>query len=120
MNGESAEEVAAIYKQQLARIAPLSLDEIQELFRELRRWRRTDEQRENAGKKLIEGHLPLVAEIAEKHLASGISWVDLVQDGNLALLGAMESYTENPSEDFRAYATTRIDDALTKLISKTG
>jgi DNA-directed RNA polymerase sigma subunit (sigma70/sigma32) len=120
MNGESADDVVAIYKEQLASIAPLSLDEVQELFQELRRWRRIDEQREIAAKKLIEGHLPLVAEITEKHLASGIPWVDLIQEGNLALLGAMESYSDKPSGNFRVYAATRIDDALTKLSTKSG
>jgi RNA polymerase primary sigma factor len=67
---------------------------------------------------LIETHLKLVVSVAEKHLSSGMPMLDLLQEGNLGLMNAVRSFAAQPGGEFSSYATTRIEESITKAIGK--
>jgi DNA-directed RNA polymerase sigma subunit (sigma70/sigma32) len=59
-----------------------------------------DEERENVTRRLIEGHLTQVVSIAQKHSASGVPMLDLIQEGNVGLMNAVRGFAEGAVGDF--------------------
>jgi RNA polymerase primary sigma factor len=111
------DDPVAMYKHELSTIEPLTKHEETSLFQELRGTIGA-EQRETIERRLIESQLPLVASIAEKHAASGIPMLDLIQEGNLGLMKSVKSFAETPTGDFPTFAATCIEDAITKAYRK--
>ena len=89
-------------------------DEEKKLFRELAGPGDWDEERENVTRRLIEGHLTQVVSIAQKHSASGVPMLDLIQEGNVGLMNAVRGFAEGAVGDFTDYAATCIHDAIKK------
>jgi RNA polymerase primary sigma factor len=110
-------DAVAEYMRELSTIEPLTKYEETSLFEKLRGTIGTD-QREPIEKRLIESQLPLVASIAEKHIASGIPMLDLIQEGNLGLMESVRSFAETPRGDFPTFAATYIEDSITKAYPK--
>ena len=81
-------------------------------FKELAGSEDWDQARENVARRLIEGHLAQVVSIAQKHSASGVPMLDLIQEGNRGLTNAVRSFAKLPIGDFTDYAATCIDDAI--------
>lgn len=75
----------AMYMLELSSIVSLTKQEETILFQELREAIGTD-RGEMIERRLIESRLPLVASIAQKHTASGIPMLELIQEGNLGLM----------------------------------
>jgi DNA-directed RNA polymerase sigma subunit (sigma70/sigma32) len=117
METHDPDDPVAIYMRELSTIKPLTKHEETNLFEELRGTVGT-EQRETIERRLIESQLPLVASIAQKHIASGIPMLDLIQEGNLGLMKSVRSFAEMPTGDFPTFAASCIEDAITKAYQK--
>jgi RNA polymerase primary sigma factor len=117
MENRDPDDPVAMYMRELSTIEPLTKDEETSLFQELRGTVGT-EQRETIERRLIESQLPLVASIAQKHTASGIPILDLIQEGNLGLMNSIGSFVETPTGDFPTFAASCIEDAITKACGK--
>jgi ATP-dependent Clp protease ATP-binding subunit ClpA len=103
-----------IYTREVGGVQPLTKDEETKLFRELAGPENWDEARENVARKLIEGHLAQVVNIAQERSGSGIPMLDLIQEGNSGLMNAVRSFAQRPVGDFTEYAANAIEDAIRK------
>jgi len=72
---------------------------------------------ENATKKLIESNLRLVVSIAKKYIGRGMIFSDLIQEGNLGLMRAVEKFNHHRGFKFSTYATWWIRQAISRAIA---
>ena len=115
MENHSPDDPVAMYIREASNVEPLTKDEEMKLFRELAGPGDWDEARENVARRLIEGHLAQVVSIAQKHSASGVPMLDLIQEGNIGLMNAVRRFAESPIGDFTDYANTCINDTIKRL-----
>jgi len=87
---------------------------------EERELRRTVRDGEDAQETFVQSNLRLVVSIAKKYRASGVLLLDLIQDGNLGLIHAVEKFDWRRGFKFSTYATWWIRQAITRSISNTG
>jgi len=106
-----------MYMRKPSTIEPLTKLEETTLFEKLRGTIGT-QQGGVIERRLIESQLPLVASIAEKHSASGIPMLDLIQEGNIGLMKSVKCFAETPTADFRIFAAACIEEALKKVYPK--
>lgn len=95
-----------VYRREVANVLPLTKEVAAHLFQEARQ---SGDPGELAKRRLIENHLGLVLPIAQRYASSGLSMLDLIQEGNLGLMRALERYSGSDLDDFSAYATSCID-----------
>ena len=77
----------------------------------------TEEEAKNAKNKLIEANLRLVVSIAKRHVGKGMYFLDLIQEGNLGLMKAVEKFDYRKGYKFSTYATWWIRQAITRAIA---
>jgi len=114
MENSDPNDPVSVYLREIGTLKPLANDEEPKLFRELAGPGDWDEARENVARRLIEAHLAQVVNIAQKHAASGVPMLDLIEEGNKGLMNAVRGFAERPIGDFTDYAATCIDDAIKK------
>ncbi len=100
-----------MYFKEIGRVPLLTADEERELAI------RIEQGDEEAKKKLCESNLRLVVSIARRYLNRGLSFLDLIQEGNLGLLKAVEKFDYTKGYKFSTYATWWIRQAITRSIA---
>jgi RNA polymerase primary sigma factor len=100
-----------LYLKQIARVPLLTADEEMELAK------RVKDGDEKAKRKLMEANLRLVVNTAKRYIGRGLSLLDLIQEGNLGLLTAVEKYDYTMGHKFSTYATWWIRQAIGRAIA---
>ncbi len=91
--------------------------EYEELSRVVKAIKRTEEQIHRAKSKLVESNLRLVISIAKRYIGKGLSLEDLIQEGNLGLMKAVEKFEYKRGYKFSTYATWWIRQAITRALA---
>lgn len=108
MEGVSVDDPVRMYLREIGRIPLLTFDE------ELALAKRVLENDEEAKQKLAESNLRLVVSIAKKYVGRGMLFLDLIQEGNMGLIKAVEKFDYKKGYKFSTYATWWIRQAITK------
>lgn len=111
INDKQYKDFIKLYFNDISTIRLLTGDEEKEIARRIRRGD------ENAKKKLIEANLRLVISIAKRYIGSRISFSDLIQEGNVGLIKAIEKFDPEKDFKFSTYATWWIKQSITKAIA---
>ena len=91
-----------------------SFDEFKKDVRMLQRWM---DKSQEAKREMVESNLRLVISIAKKYTNRGLSFLDLIQEGNMGLMKAVEKYEYRRGYKFSTYATWWIRQAVTRAIA---
>ncbi|HHX25486.1 MAG TPA: RNA polymerase sigma factor RpoD [Firmicutes bacterium] len=111
LEGVSVDDPVRMYLKEIGRVALLTADEEVELAK------RIEEGDEEARRKLAEANLRLVVSIAKRYVGRGMLFLDLIQEGNLGLLKAVEKFDYRKGYKFSTYATWWIRQAVTRAIA---
>ena len=104
-----------IYLKEIGRVPLLTSEEEIELARVMAEG--TPLQAKRAQQRLSEANLRLVVSIAKKYVGRGMQFLDLIQEGNLGLIKAVEKFDYNKGFKFSTYATWWIRQAITRAIA---
>ena len=110
------EEIVRAQKrlQKLEGIASLSITEIKDINREISLG---EAQARRAKKEMVEANLRLVISIAKKYTNRGLQFLDLIQEGNIGLMKAVDKFEYRRGYKFSTYATWWIRQAITRSIA---
>ncbi len=111
MEGISVDDPVRMYLREIGRIALLTFEEELELAKKIL------EDDEEAKQKLAESNLRLVVSIAKKYVGRGMLFLDLIQEGNMGLIKAVEKFDYTKGFKFSTYATWWIRQAITRAIA---
>ena len=109
--GISIDDPVRMYLKEIGRVPLLSADE------EIALAKRMEAGDEKAQKELAEANLRLVVSIAKRYVGRGMLFLDLIQEGNLGLIKAVEKFDYNKGYKFSTYATWWIRQAITRAIA---
>lgn len=104
-----------MYRREVAKVEPLTTEEQTHLFREASK---SGEEGEGAKRRLLENTLHLVLPIAERNTSSGLSLLDLIQEGNLGLMRALDNFPGTRLDDFSAFAAAWIEGTISEAIAR--
>lgn len=109
--GVVVDDPVRMYLKEIGRVPLLSADEEKELAR------RMADGDESAKQHLIEANLRLVVSIAKRYVGKGMFFLDLIQEGNLGLIKAVDKFDYQRGRKFSTYATWWIRQAITRAIA---
>ncbi|RGH41529.1 MULTISPECIES: RNA polymerase sigma factor RpoD [Clostridia] len=110
-DGVSVEDPVRMYLKEIGKVPLLSAE------REIELAQRMEEGDEEAKKELAEANLRLVVSIAKRYVGRGMLFLDLIQEGNLGLIKAVEKFDYHKGYKFSTYATWWIRQAITRAIA---
>ena len=110
-DGISIEDPVRMYLKEIGKVPLLTADEEIELAK------RMEKGDSAAKKKLAEANLRLVVSIAKRYVGRGMLFLDLIQEGNLGLIKAVEKFDYRKGYKFSTYATWWIRQAITRAIA---
>ena len=111
MDGIAVDDPVRMYLREIGRIPLLSYEEESELAQKVL------EGDEDAKQKLAESNLRLVVSIAKKYVGRGMLLLDLIQEGNMGLIKAVEKFDYTKGYKFSTYATWWIRQSITRAIA---
>lgn len=109
--GVSIEDPVRMYLKEIGKVPLLSAEEEIELAK------RMEQGDQEAKKRLAEANLRLVVSIAKRYVGRGMLFLDLIQEGNLGLIKAVEKFDYRKGYKFSTYATWWIRQAITRAIA---
>jgi len=109
--GVSIEDPVRMYLKEIGKVPLLTAEEEIELAKKM------EEGDEEAKKRLAEANLRLVVSIAKRYVGRGMLFLDLIQEGNLGLIKAVEKFDYRKGYKFSTYATWWIRQAITRAIA---
>lgn len=109
--GVSVEDPVRMYLKEIGKVPLLTAEEEIELAK------RMEQGDEKAKKRLAEANLRLVVSIAKRYVGRGMLFLDLIQEGNLGLIKAVEKFDYRKGYKFSTYATWWIRQAITRAIA---
>lgn len=109
--GVSIDDPVRMYLKEIGKVPLLSGEE------EISLAKRMEDGDEEAKKKLCEANLRLVVSIAKRYVGRGMQFLDLIQEGNLGLIKAVEKFDWRKGYKFSTYATWWIRQAITRAIA---
>ena len=110
-DGISIDDPVRMYLKEIGKVPLLTAQEEIELAK------RMEQGDEEAKKKLAESNLRLVVSIAKRYVGRGMLFLDLIQEGNLGLIKAVEKFDYRKGYKFSTYATWWIRQAITRAIA---
>ena len=110
-DGVSIEDPVRMYLKEIGKVPLLSADEEVELAKKM------ETGNLDARKRLAEANLRLVVSIAKRYVGRGMLFLDLIQEGNLGLIKAVEKFDYRKGYKFSTYATWWIRQAITRAIA---
>ncbi len=110
-DGTNVDDHVRMYLKEIGKVPLLTADEEYELARKM------SEGDEEAKQKLIETNLRLVVSIAKKYVGRGLLFLDLIQEGNLGLIKAVEKFDYAKGYKFSTYSTWWIRQSITRAIA---
>lgn len=113
--GVSIDDPVRMYLKEIGKIPLLSAKEEQELAQKITNG--SEEEKTAAKKKLAEANLRLVVSIAKRYVGRGMQFLDLIQEGNLGLLKAVDKFDYTKGFKFSTYATWWIRQSITRAIA---
>ena len=112
LNSVNSDDSVRIYLQQIGKIPLLTPEEELEVAKKI-----YETQSVIARKVLINANLRLVVSIAKKYIGRGLSFLDLIQEGNMGLIKATEKFDYTKGYKFSTYATWWIQQSITRAIA---
>ncbi|ERL05211.1 RNA polymerase sigma factor RpoD [Mitsuokella sp. oral taxon 131] len=109
--GISIDDPVRMYLKEIGRVPLLTAEE------EVALAKRMENGEEEAQRRLAEANLRLVVSIAKRYVGRGMLFLDLIQEGNLGLIKAVEKFDYNKGYKFSTYATWWIRQAITRAIA---
>ena len=113
--GVSIDDPVRMYLKEIGKVPLLTADEEIAIAKQLESG--TPEEKEEAKRKLSEANLRLVVSIAKRYVGRGMLFLDLIQEGNLGLIKAVEKFDYTKGFKFSTYATWWIRQAITRAIA---
>ena len=114
LEGGSTEDPVRMYLKEIGNVPLLTTEQEVELAK------RVEAGDEEAKKQLTEANLRLVVSIAKKYVGRGMPFLDLIQEGNMGLMKAVDKFDYTKGYKFSTYATWWIRQAITRGIADTG
>ncbi len=110
-DGTSVDDPVRMYLKEIGKVPLLTMEEEIKLAEDMANGD------ENARKRLAEANLRLVVSIAKKYVGRGMLFLDLIQEGNMGLIKAVEKFDYTKGYKFSTYATWWIRQAITRAIA---
>lgn len=115
LNSAVTDDSVKIYLQQIGKIPLLSSEEELQAAKTIQEGNPQDVERAKA--KLVNSNLRLVVSIAKKYIGRGLSFLDLIQEGNMGLMRAAEKFDYSKGYKFSTYSTWWIQQAISRAIA---
>lgn len=112
INSVNTDDSVRIYLQQIGKIPMLSPEEELDIAKKIK-----NEHSEFSKNVLVNANLRLVVSIAKKYIGRGLSFLDLIQEGNIGLMKAAERFDYTKGYKFSTYATWWVQQSITRAIA---